>query len=91
MKTARDRFLESPHRAEWEKIATSDLFTDACKAALADYVGVLCAVSEPPATHYRVQGAIDVLQLLSELHATPQPITPPPKPPELQYHIGRKK
>jgi hypothetical protein len=80
MKTAREAFLASPDRAEFEKMATTLPFEAACRAALLVYIEEQHIVEFDPnqacAGHHRIMGARKVLDMLREIHLKIEP----PKP-----------
>lgn len=89
MHSAREAFLKSPDRAEFEKMATSMPFEAACRAALLVFVEEQRIERDPNAamaTHYMTMGARQVLDVLGTIHLKiepPKPIkTPTLTPPK---------
>jgi hypothetical protein len=75
--TARERFLTSPHRAEFEKIATSAAFESACDYALLALESEMPSSLADPSKSWdygcHMIGARRVLAILKELHVAPEP------------------
>lgn len=88
MKTARERFQEGPHRAEWEKIVASGALEEAVAAASLEFMAL---PSEPQSAHWRTCGVQDFINILCSLHAVKQPEPPEPMPPQLDYSVGKPK
>lgn len=77
MRNARDAFLESPHRLEFEKMATSLALDVAAEYALLAYIEELPHESDPNSAwgaHCRMVGAREVLGVLRTLY---QPVAKP--------------
>lgn len=86
MHSAREAFLKSPDRAEFEKIATTLTFEAACRAALLVYVEEQRIERDPNAAmaaHYMTMGARQVLDVLGSIHLKIEP-PKPLKTPQLQ-------
>lgn len=85
MKTARERFQEGPHRAEWEKIVAGEAFHEAVEAAQIHFM------NSPGIVTLEIGGAIQFIQILATLPFLPPPPAPEPRPPELDYSVGKPK
>ncbi len=76
MHTAREAFLNSPERPEFEKMATTLTFENACRAALLVYLEECNRIEKDPndacGAHHRIVGATQVLYLLRQLHLKPE-------------------
>lgn len=89
-RSAREAFLTSPHKINFEKFAASDAFDTACEYALLAFVEDLPEATGDPnlqwAIHSQTMGARRVLDILRGLHLkqeAPRPArTPTLKPPQ---------
>jgi hypothetical protein len=86
MHTAREAFLSSPERAEFEKMVTTPSFEIACRAALLAYIEEQHHFEKDPndacAAHHRIIGARHILAVLGTIHLKIEP-PKPYKPPQL--------
>ena len=71
-RTAKEKFVTGPHKAEWEKIAQTAAFEEACHAAVAVFLEEQPEHFGAPDSSWqagvRIAGARRVLAILSELH-----------------------
>lgn len=88
-RTAREAFLRSQARLPFQQIAESVTFDTACEYALLSYLETFPPTEDPNTgwTHAsRVQGAMQVLQILRTIHLEQEPPKesrlPRLKPPE---------
>lgn len=84
MKTARERFQEGPHRADWEKIVAGEAFHEAIEAAQIEFISTSGYESS-------IGGVLEFVRILSSIQQLPKPPTPEPRPPELDYSVGKPK
>lgn len=76
-RTARQAFLESPHRAEFARVVNTRAFDAACEYALLTFLEELPGEADPNnawGAHCRTMGARDALKILRGL------CEPPPEP-----------
>lgn len=85
-RTAREAFLASPERAEFEKMALTQPFEAACRAAMLAYIEERHSLEHDPndacGAHHRIIGAKQIIEILRQIHLKPDP-EKPYKPPQL--------
>lgn len=92
MKTARERFQEGPHRAEWENIVAGEAFQDAVHSASVQMLhSLILDENHAESAHWKIDGVLQFVEVLSTLHELPKLPTPEPRPPELDYSVGKPK
>lgn len=76
---AKDTFLKSAERENWERLASSKTFEAACDAALLELVLEQPTVGTPDKgwdSHSQVLGARRLIEILSALHIKSEPQQP---------------
>lgn len=85
MKTARERFQEGTHRADWEKIVAGEAFHEAVEAAQIELI------SSVTMDALQIRSVLEFIRTLSTIQQLPTPQPPELRPPELDYSVGKPK
>ncbi len=85
IKSPKEKFQESQTRREqWEKIALTNTFNEACDSSL---LQMLSMQPDSVESHYRMTGAQQFLRTLKTIHEPPQETTEK-KVEKLNYQAG---
>lgn len=90
LRSPRDKFIASAHRAEFEKIVANPAFEEATLTALLDFQSELPLTTTPNHAadcHNMMAGARRFLSILCAIHQ-PESGLKAPKPPELDWTAG---